>query len=72
MFFQQEVLKPRIKISLRPYKSRATMYCPRAVTKRWILQGIKLSNLGTAKSRAMWKPSQKALYHKGLQCPWKC
>ena len=52
----KEVPKPRMEISLHQYRSKATMYCPRAVTKRWILQGIRLSNPGTAKSRAKWKP----------------
>ena len=51
----KEVPKLRMEISLCHYRSRATMYHPRAATKRQILQRTRTPNQGMAKSRAKWK-----------------
>ena len=51
----KEVPKLRMEISLHHSRSRATMYHPKAATKREILQRSRTPNPGMAKSRAKWK-----------------
>ena len=55
MIIVKEVPKSRMKTNLHQNRIRATIYCPRAMTKKQILLRIRTSNLELAKLRAKWK-----------------
>jgi len=51
----KEILELRMKISPHQNRIRATIYCPKVMTKKQILVKTRTLNLGLAKSRAKWK-----------------